>query len=260
MRLLYLAAFAILLLLFAVWSLSTTSSFNACTAKQTAAQSEQANENAPRSALSVIDIAAIRVRCAVHVIFEYRDALTAIATVFIALFTLTLWWSTREMMSATKASVDLARREFIASHRPLVVVRFIQGPFYDDDGREYAYLTVANVGETAATITSIGHDLARRKENGEWVPPGLAADLRTIDPVALESGDRHVITVSAQLPISETMIFGETTGIYELCIVGRLRYQDANGRARETGFLRAYDETRKRFVVLPADAEDNYQD
>ena len=80
MKLRYVAALAaLLLLLFAGWILGTSSSFNDCKAKQAAAQSEQAKENAPPIVLPLADKAAICARCAGHVIYEYREAATAVA-------------------------------------------------------------------------------------------------------------------------------------------------------------------------------------
>jgi hypothetical protein len=37
----------------------------------------------------------------------------------------------------SEALARLAREEFIATHRPHVIVRFLQGPFHDDDGYEF---------------------------------------------------------------------------------------------------------------------------
>ena len=139
----------------------------------------------------------------------------------------------------SQSLAKLARDEFIATHRPRVIVRFIQGPFHDDDGHEFMWVTFANVGETAATITAIGGDLARRiASTGVWRSPGLDASPQPVTPVTLESGDRHVVKVTAKAPLSEIEMFGDATGTYELCAVGRVRYQDGNGRTRETAFFR----------------------
>jgi hypothetical protein len=81
----------------------------------------------------------------------------------------------------SEALARLAREEFIATHRPHVIVRFLQGPFHDDDGYEFYWATFANVGETAAIITEIGGDLARRNtESGVWRMPGLDASPKPV--------------------------------------------------------------------------------
>jgi hypothetical protein len=139
----------------------------------------------------------------------------------------------------SQALARLAREEFIATHRPRVIVRFIQGPFHNNDGYGFYWATFANVGETAATITEIGGDLARRNtENGVWIIPGLDASPKPVDSVVLESGQRHTVTIVAKGPVSDIDLFGDATGTFELCAVGCVRYQDSNGRTRETAFFR----------------------
>jgi len=139
----------------------------------------------------------------------------------------------------SQSLAKLAREEFIATHRPRVIVRFIQGPFHNEAGHEFMWVTFANVGETMATITAIGGDLVRRNgSTGAWRPSGLDASPKPITPTTLESGDRHIITVTAKGPISDIELFGDATGTYELCAVGGVRYQDGNGRTRETAFFR----------------------
>jgi hypothetical protein len=159
----------------------------------------------------------------------------------------------------SQSLAKLAREEFIATHRPRVIVRFIQGPFHDDGGHEFMWLTFANVGETTATITAIGGDLARRNAStGAWRPPGLDASPKPVTPITLESGDRHFVTVTAKAPISDIELFGDATGTYELCAVGSVRYQDGNGRTRETAFFRT-NNGGEGFTASKT-TEDEYED
>ena len=117
----------------------------------------------------------------------------------------------------SQSLANLAREEFIATHRPRVIVRFIQGPFHDDAGHEFIWVTFANVGETMATITAIGGDLARRNPStGAWRSPGVDASPNPITPISLESGERHVVTVTAKAPISDIELLGDATGTHEL--------------------------------------------
>lgn len=189
----------------------------------------------------------------------YNGAVTAAATVLIAAFTVILARVSRKQASLTRESIDLARQEFIATHRPRLIVRFIQGPFYDDEGVEFAWVTFANVGDTTATIYEVGSDLARRnKRSGEWRPPGIDASPKPIDPVTLDSGDRYVIKVTAKKPISDIDIFGDAMDTYELCALGAVRYRDRNNLTRETAFFRISGD-RKSFK-MSGDQVDEYQD
>jgi hypothetical protein len=160
----------------------------------------------------------------------------------------------------SQALAKLAREEFIATHRPRIIVRFLQGPFHDDDGREFCWVTFANIGETAATLIEIGGDLARRnRDTGDWKIPGLDASPKPIEAVVLDSGQRHVVTITAKVPMSDMDIFGDVTETYELCAVGRVRYQDGNGRIRETAFLRINRDGKEGFKPT-SNKEDEYED
>jgi hypothetical protein len=57
----------------------------------------------------------------------YSPAITTIATIAIAAFTLTLWRSTTEHGRLMGDSFNLARDEFNAKHRPRLEVRFVRG-------------------------------------------------------------------------------------------------------------------------------------
>jgi hypothetical protein len=208
------------------------------------------------------DNIAIYARCAGRVIYAYRDGATAVSTIFIALFTATLWWSTKGMLNSTRESVELGRREFRSTHRPRIIVRFVQGPFLENahEGPMYQFIwvTLANVGVNPANIVAFGCDLARRDKNG-WRPPGLDAVAKEIAPITLASGERHTFTVRARAPYTDTQIFADSFSAQKLCAVGTVSYSDGNGTVRETGFFRTYDEASEGFVK-PENNEDEYQD
>jgi hypothetical protein len=72
-----------------------STSFQICMADKENKQSEQASKkNSPEVLRSLIESARVKTDCAFVFLYDSRDAVTAIATVFIALFTLTLWRST----------------------------------------------------------------------------------------------------------------------------------------------------------------------
>lgn len=186
------------------------------------------------------------------------NILTAISSSVIAAFTIVLAWVGYRQSRLIGKSIDLARQEFAATHRPRIVVRFIQGPQHEESGFEFVWVTLVNKGETDGTIVAIGNDLARRKGRGDWLLPGLAADVKLVTPITLVSGERFIINVKAQSPLGDKEIFAEVMGNSELCVVGCIQYRDGNGRLLETGFLRIHDGQGN---FLPSDnPEDEYQD
>jgi hypothetical protein len=93
-------------------------------------------------------------RCAGSFLYENRDGATAAATVFIAFFTFTLWWSTTKMMEATRDSVELVRKELIADKRPRLHVRHVSVriPLAVGPKRIEGSFIIVNRGGTEAKI------------------------------------------------------------------------------------------------------------
>jgi hypothetical protein len=141
----------VIAILFGCWILGTSSSFQSCIIKQAATNTEQSKENPPPFTLAVSNIAAIYVRCTSHLIYEYRDAATAIATGFIALFTFTLWRSTYKLWAA-------GEKQLTAAQRPWVSIDIAaMGPFKfsESEARIVFRFMLKNVGNSPANHVTI---------------------------------------------------------------------------------------------------------
>ena len=197
---------------------------------------------------------------------KYNGAVTAVATAFIAIFTIVLVFVTGRQARLTTAALNLARQEFVATHRPRVIVRYIQGPFENDEGRQFYWITFVNIGVNRAIIEAFGADLAKRSdETHRWAPPGLDAEPKEIAPIVLTCGQRYVFTVTARkvpeaLAVVATQLFRESVIPHQLCAVGVIRYRDGDGVPRYTGFFRVLDDGRRSFVLSEHDSEMEYQD
>lgn len=193
-------------------------------------------------------------------IFRSAEFWTAAATIVIAIFTIVLACVTGKQARLTRESIDLARKEFIATHRPRVIVRFIQGPFEDAESYQFIWVTIVNIGVNPATVEAFGCDLARRNSvTLQWGISALDASPKTISPVTLISGQRHTFEITAENPDTFDEKFSDACGNQQLCAVGIIRYIDGNGIARETGFFRIYDNGSKSFVASKNN-EEEYQD
>jgi hypothetical protein len=193
---------------------------------------------------------------------KYNGALTAVATAFIAAFTIVLARVTGRQARLTTDALNLARQEFVANHRPRVILRYIQGPFENEEGRQFVWVTFVNIGANTATIEAFGADLAKRwADTDDWASPGLDAEPKEISPIVLACGQRHFFIVTArEVPGAELelQIFREATSDYQLCAVGMIRYRDSVGVARDTGFFRVV--RGKEFMFSEHDSEMEYQD
>jgi hypothetical protein len=111
-------------LVLGLWTITISSSFQLCEKNQQATSTQQTQKHPPEFIFTVANHAAIYWRCGLHVIYDYRDAVTAIATVFIALFTFTLWQSTSGLVAAAatqskdmQAAIEASNRSAVAADK-----------------------------------------------------------------------------------------------------------------------------------------------
>src|SRR5271155_4999154 len=100
---------------------------------------------------------------------------TAIATVVISFFTIGLAvsggiqaWLTREAINLTRDSIKLGNKEFIATHRPRLVVRFTQSDAIQPNKKPGAQLVVDNAGSAKAYIISKAGNIGQ-KRGADWI-------------------------------------------------------------------------------------------
>ena len=161
---------------------------------------------------------------------------------------------TKTLANVTGKSVDLARDEFISTHRPRLRVRGIQ----TDAPHISTYIKVVNVGETTATITGVTAVLAR-KQGSKWLPQG--PDLSKPTPL--------LAPAEAVVKAGEERGFGffpngVPNGDAPLFFVGLIKYVDALGTERTTGFAWFYDAIQNTFIhpakLDQRDYEFNFED
>jgi hypothetical protein len=172
---------------------------------------------------------------------------TALATLAIAAFTLTLWLSTDGMLRITKESIQLAREEFVATHRPRIFVW--QVDFSDGSPTESEPITVAfryvNGGDSTAYIHEIGVRLIPLE--APLLRSGISFKPEFIEPpITLESGSFEFKYLAPVDP-SNPLITNALSGVHKLICVGYIVYKDGAGTIRHTGFCRQYDPSSKRW-------------
>jgi hypothetical protein len=189
---------------------------------------------------------------------SYSAAITALAAVIIGGLASSLRHATIENTRIINETLTLTRKYFVSAHRPLVIVRFIRGPFSGADNTTVIYLNVVNIGAGLAIIHELGCNLGRRKEKLRSDPD---ADLspKRITPIKLASGERHVFEVRIKATSTEAETFADALQEEDICAFGSIRYADESLVLRETGFFRTYDRTTERFVPSK-NIEEEYQD
>ncbi|PKQ07870.1 MAG: hypothetical protein CVT72_01670 [Alphaproteobacteria bacterium HGW-Alphaproteobacteria-11] len=158
---------------------------------------------------------------------------------------------------AAIAATEITRKDFIATHRPRVVLRnfHISDEIISDS--PIVEVVIANAGNTPAYIMKIGSDIpARMKENGNWL--GLAARPKILpNPIRLDAGEEYEFSV-----VRNSVLEGEDWwkidgGEAEFYLIGVIVYRDENQTTRKTGFLRVYDTERETFA-RPHEDEPEY--
>ena len=184
-------------------------------------------------------------------------AIGALSAIGVLLFTIVLAYSTVRLWEATRGLQKSGEQQFLATHRPRVVVRFVQGPAMTENGGLATWITFANSGPNNAKIVSMGHDLGLRRD-GRWIATGIDAELKAVTPFTLGSGDRHTIEVPAR---QDDIMDRDITTLWRssrqaivrdrhvrLCLVGEVRYRDDNGTIRHTGYWRVFDPESDRWI------------
>jgi hypothetical protein len=163
-----------------------------------------------------------------------------------------------EGVRLTRESVRLTRESFVAAHRPRLAVRRIVGPVFDEQRVETVSVTLANVGDTSATITAFDGWIFRRAEEDEivWEEPNP----EPLDaPVILRGGERHTFVLKDRRPDFESALFREAVGEAHLVAWGEVRYRDELETERSMAFYRRYDRQKRRFE-LPENCAQEFQD
>jgi hypothetical protein len=208
----------------------------------------------------------------IRVLDSHNGLVTAIATVFVAGFTWTLWRSNEATIAQAKATSELAekqflmegqqadlaakqhglaRLQFLALNRPRIEIRSV-GLAASGTGGQLLHtgfpikgsLVVVNTGASDATIREGEYRFYWTRTGLPMVPPinkpgqtkPILADLpHTM--AAHESCEVKIESESALAPEATEILL---SGYYELFVMGAIRYSDGDLKERWMGFCRQY--------------------
>ena len=193
------------------------------------------------------------------------ELITALATIFLGAFTLTLWLTSDEQARLTRKSIDLAREEFISTHRPKIILReaFI-GTF--TEGTSIAvFFQLANIGETLGKIvlSEIRAEVVRKDSHRLLLHPSLNTQAQ-LGIIQLAPGQAQLFKLDTEnCPKWNAELFQmkDGTRIAVIHIVGQLIYTDEfDGIRRRTAFRRELAPERQRFYRLLDEPDLDYAD
>jgi len=133
-----------------------STSFQACIADK---QSQQSQESLSELSRFFEMKARVGTDCLFVFLYQSRDAVTAVATAFIAIFTLTLWWATWGLLT----------------HGREIERAYVSGGGPHDPATRTFQLQVNNYGKTPAILTPVGIGFCELKNIPrsplyEWMP------------------------------------------------------------------------------------------
>jgi hypothetical protein len=176
--------------------------------------------------------------CAFNFVDTHNGAVTAIATIFIAVFTVILAIVTSRQARLAQAAIKLATDEFNATHRPKLHVRnIVIKPSFSKGKLLTGQFYISNVGSSPATITE-SHCESLCNVNGlpmERPYEGLDGN-NPIGKKTLLPGQSWPALFQSETPF---LGFPEA---HRLFVMGWVEYVDNGGTRRRTAFCREYIE------------------
>jgi hypothetical protein len=180
---------------------------------------------------------------------ENNGTLTALATIAIAAFTLTLWRATTEQGRLTRDTLRFARDEFIATHRPRIVIRHVQfagGNSYRVGKKLCISFRFWNAGDTEAKIVEICTDVIVAGII-EYLSPRFHRYKPTGLFIKAGDGDLYeAVSHDVFSNVDQASLVGVRSHIF---LVGYITYEDGVGGTRQKGFCRRYLPWTNRFIV-----------
>jgi hypothetical protein len=237
-------AWRVLIAVVCLWLLYVTSvsiEFQKCVSEKQHEQSRQTSEQYVPEVLRPFVVSAhIETDCFAGFLYDSRDAIAAIATVILAIFTGRLWYATAglreiaEMQSGDlKASVavanrtaDLAERNLTATERAFVHLKTIVGDPIRDPNQVLRIFTVVFEWENSGTTPT--RDLAVNVNwTHQWgdLPGGFLYPYNDAGRTRLFLGPK-AISHGGQIDIPRDVIDAVRSGRERVFIWGRADYSD----------------------------------
>jgi hypothetical protein len=187
-------------------------------------------------------------RCASTAVPCSGDALTAAYTRQVATYTGLLFLATVVLAGfgayqgwLTKRGLDVARADFVAVHRPKIIVRGfeIQNTNVPVGEPIEGWFMVQNIGDTPAHIWEINTRTVICE------PKRLRGDIALADrqeyDITLTAGEAEQFLFDAQTAPDHAQSFRLLENNEFVYVVGQVRYRDNNKIERQTGFIRKWD-------------------
>ena len=170
----------------------------------------------------------------------------------ISFLTLSLCVSTHLMWKATKASIDLARAEFVTTHRARIIIRLVKPSLDDEKSNEYPVkFTCANIGDLPAEIVEVGSNVYRNTRPESQVNGDTFFNIDNA-VFSLAPGESKVAFTKKVYPA-----MGEAQpddSVFHWWCAGYIKYRSGKSETiYQTGFCRRWNDEAFRWELVPND-------
>jgi hypothetical protein len=181
---------------------------------------------------------------------NHNGFVTAIATIIMAAFTGTLWLTSRRQGDLAQQSIDLARAEFIAAHRPEPVIREVFWSLLTDSHSDVVAFTLINRGRGQCRIVESALEVRSDNPITQFKTDGI----NSLGDIGLAPGEfcfRQIVV--------DPFIAGGRGLFEEIFLRGLIVYEDDAKVRRRAVFCRRAAKGEDRFFPL-GDPEHEYTD
>jgi hypothetical protein len=180
--------------------------------------------------------------CEGRFVDENNGTLTALATIAIAGFTLTLWRATTEQGQLTRNALELARNEFNASHRPKVIVHATEAAYgTNKQGMPTIGIDLhcINIGNTEAVIDELIGEIGIFEAS---LRANILLPTIEIVPIKIGVGEKRLIHINSTFDDKAlnraTNVGAQVRG--PIFCLAAFSYRDGRGIPRQTGICRVF--------------------
>lgn len=192
--------------------------------------------------------------CAIDFLQTYNGAVTAVATVFVAAFTIVLAFVTRRQAKLTTDALELARGEFNATHRPKLVGRALYMIAAFVDRRITLSFLIYNSGDAPAAIDSFKFFATVRGSDVVEFPP-IRPETNE-PPFSLDVGEQKRCTAVSNdskllfqyMDPHSIKIWAPAGADVSFEFRGDITFLDGSGKQRHCSFHRSYNFQTERFT------------
>jgi hypothetical protein len=182
--------------------------------------------------------------------------ISATAAVAIAWFTVKLKHVSTKQARLARRAIKLAGDEYLATHRPLLRVRYFKRVDAPTDQMIQVHFTIVNVGDTRAKMLGCNAGIEFFRKDS--LPTPVLFHLRealAVRPFGRGATDEATVL----LPKDRALLADHLVEQKEMHVYGFIVYADKGGNTRTTAFCRRWDAARDRFTPVD-DPDYEYED